>query len=348
METSTSLILSSPDIFNPRGNDKERQVWLGNTTNLMNLNSVKFKWALSLYNQMRGNFWIPQKIDVTSDVTDYNNLTPAEQRAYNGTLAYLTFLDSVQTKNLPNISGIITAPEITLCLTEQASQEGMHNQSYQVLIEAIIPAEKRDSIYELWREDPVLQERCQYIANYYQQYQDNPTAENYFISLVADYLLEGMYFYPGFIFFYNLASRQLMAGSADMIRLINRDELSHVRLMGKLVEEGMQVFPFSTEQIYEMVDTAIQKEKRWSEHIIGDDILGISQTSTEQYLKYLGDTRLKAIGLSPLYNGEFRSPYSHLEKFADTKGGANTKANFFESAVTSYMMSESVAGWEDI
>ena len=339
-------------IFNPSGDDKitNRSIWFGNTTNLMQLNDVRYNWAVGLYQQMRENFWIPQKLDVTQDVTDYANLTPEERRAYDGILSYLTFLDSVQTCNLPHLKSSITAPEISLCMAEQISQEGMHNQSYQYIIETVIPPERRSKVYEFWRTDKVLQERCEFVAKIYQKYVDNPTPENYFVSLLADFLLEGIYFYNGFLFFYNLAARMLMPGSADIFKMINRDELSHVRLYQKLIPEAMKVFTYSEAQIYEMFATAVEHECRWTNHIVGNNILGITETSTEQYTKYLANMRLRSIGLKELYPEEKykKSPYAHLERFSDTKKEAHTKANFFEAGVTSYVMSSGVAGWDEI
>jgi ribonucleoside-diphosphate reductase beta chain len=346
------LLLKRNPLFNPAGDDRPESRCLtgGNVTNLMNLNSVRFDWAVGLYAQMRENFWIPQKINITQDVTDYANLTPEERRAYDGILSYLTFLDSIQTRNLPNIQGYISAPEIALCLTEQASQEGMHNQSYQVLIESIIPANRREEVYDFWRSDRVLLERCKYIAAMYQKFSDNPNPESFFEVLVADYLLEGLYFYNGFISFYNLASRMLMSGSADMFKQINRDELSHVRLFQRIIPEAMQLLPHSTERIYEMFATAVEQEIEWTNHIVGTQILGITDASTEVYTKYLANSRLRAIGLESLYKGDAykRSPYAHLERFSDTKGDGATKANFFESGVTAYSMSSALSGWDDI
>ena len=339
-------------IFNPSGDDKitNRSIWFGNTTNLMQLNDVRYNWAVGLYQQMRENFWIPQKLDVTQDVTDYANLTPEERRAYDGILSYLTFLDSVQTCNLPHLKSSITAPEISLCMAEQISQEGMHNQSYQYIIETVIPPERRSKVYEFWRTDKVLQERCEFVAKIYQKYVDNPTPENYFVSLLADFLLEGIYFYNGFLFFYNLAARMLMPGSADIFKMINRDELSHVRLYQKLIPEAMKVFTYSEAQIYEMFANAVEHECRWTNHIVGNNILGITETSTEQYTKYLANMRLRSIGLKELYPEEKykKSPYAHLERFSDTKKEAHTKANFFEAGVTSYVMSSGVGGWDEI
>ncbi len=186
-------------IFNPSGDDaiKNRSIWFGNTTNLMQLNDVRYTWAVGLYQQMRENFWIPQRLDITQDVTEYGHLTDEERYAYDGILSYLTFLDSVQTCNIPHLKGSVTAPEISLCMAEQISQEAMHNQSYQYLIETIIPSDRRGEVYDFWRTDKVLKDRCEFIASLYQQYIDKQTTESYFIALLADYLLESLYFYNG-------------------------------------------------------------------------------------------------------------------------------------------------------
>ncbi len=351
-EPKTSQRMPITPIFNPTGDDSiaNRTIWFGHTTNLMQLNDVRYNWAVGLYQQMRENFWIPQRLDVTQDVTDYWNLTDEERFAFDGILSYLTFLDSIQTCNIPHIKSSITAPEISLCMAEQISQEGMHNQSYQYMIETIIPGDRRRDVYDFWRTDKVLKERCEYIAGLYQQYVDNPTQENYFVALLADYMLEGLYFYNGFIYFYNLASRMLMPGSADIFKMINRDELSHVRLYQKLIPEAMAVLPHSLDQIYEMFAVAVEHECNWTNHIVGNNILGITEASTEQYTKYLANNRLRAIGLDPLFKDQKynKSPYTHLERFSDTKKEGHTKANFFEATVTSYVMSSGLSGWDEI
>ena len=84
-------------LFNPQGNDStsERKIILGNTTNLFNLNNIKYKWAKNLYRVMLSNFWIPEKVDLTKDVEDYKNLSDVERKAFDEELSFLTFLDSL-------------------------------------------------------------------------------------------------------------------------------------------------------------------------------------------------------------------------------------------------------------
>lgn len=336
-------------VFNPQGSDdvESRKPFFGNSTGIINLNKVRYPWAIELWRQMRENFWIAEKIDLTRDVTDYKNLTEEERRGFDGILAYLIFLDSLQVQNIPHIVRACSSPELSLCFSEQNSQEALHGQSYQYMIESIIPKEKRDTLYTYWKDDKILFNRCKLIGTYFQNYIDKPTQKNHLIALIADYILEGVYFYTGFCFFYNLASRALMTGSANVFQMINRDELSHVRFYQKLIqllitEENKVEIELITK---EMMSQAVEQEITWSHHIIGDKILGMPPQGITSYIKYLANIRMKALGFDTMYEN-VKNPFKHLEKIADTKGEAETKPNFFEVTVTSYQMASAVGGWD--
>ncbi len=339
-------------LFNTTGDDSliNRRMIKGNVTNLFNLNNVKYQWANKLYRLMMENFWIPEKVSLFDDKRTYDELTPEEQKAYDGILSFLVFLDSIQTNNLPNISDYITAPEVNLILAIQTYQEAIHSQSYAYIIESIIPVEKRAAIYDKWRDDPVLLERNKYIADIYQQFIDERNDVNFARVLVANFLLEGIYFYNGFNFFYNLASRSLMIGTADEIKYINRDELTHCVIFSNIIKEIRKENDtfFNDDEIYAMFHKAVKQEIAWSNHIIGDKIIGITPTTIEQYTKFIANKRLKEIGLEPIYKGCDENPYKHLEKVADTNGEGNVKGNFFEANVSSYNQSTAVEGWDEI
>lgn len=339
-------------LFNTAGDDSliNRRMIKGNVTNLFNLNNVKYQWANKLYRLMMENFWIPEKVSLFDDKRAYDELTPEEQKAYDGILSFLVFLDSIQTNNLPNISDYITAPEVNLILAIQTYQEAVHSQSYAYIIESIIPVEKRAAIYDKWRDDPVLLERNKYIADIYQQFIDERNDVNFARVLVANFLLEGVYFYNGFNFFYNLASRSLMIGTADEIKYINRDELTHCVIFSNIIKEIRKENDtfFNDDEIYAMFRKAVEQEITWSNHIIGDKIIGITPATIEQYTKFIANKRLKEIGLEPIYEGCDENPYKQLEKVADTNGEGNVKGNFFEANVSSYNQSTAVEGWDEI
>lgn len=339
-------------LFNINGDDSliNRKMIRGNVTNLFNLNNVKYQWANKLYRLMMENFWIPEKVSLFDDKRAYNELTPDEQRAYDGILSFLVFLDSIQTNNLPNINEYITAPEVNLVLAIQTYQEAVHSQSYAYIIESIIPTDKRAEIYDKWRTDKVLLERNQYIAEIYQNFVDNQTDKNFARILIANYLLEGIYFYNGFNFFYNLAARSLMIGTADEIKYINRDELTHCVLFANIIKEiaAEDNTFFNTDEVNQMFAKAVEQEINWSNHIIGGNITGITPATIEQYTKFIANKRLKDIGYPPLYPGFDKNPYQQLENIADTNGAGSVKGNFFEANVSSYNQSTVIEGWDEI
>ena len=118
-------------LFNPDGDTdlQSRRMINGNTTNLNDFNNMKYTWVSGWYRQAMNNFWVPEEINLGTDVKDYPLLTVGERRAYDKILSFLVFLDSIQTANLPAIGEYITANEINLCLSIQIFQEAVHRQS---------------------------------------------------------------------------------------------------------------------------------------------------------------------------------------------------------------------------
>jgi len=332
-------------LFNPEWDDNltERRVIKWNTTWIFNLNNVKYWRAKSLYNIMVWNFWIPEKVKwLPEDAQQYKDvLTDAERRTYDGIISFLTFLDSIQTMNLPNINDYITAPEINLILAIQTFQEAIHSQSYATILETVIPAEKRDEVYYFWRDDEYLLERNKFIWWIYQDFIDNPTDRNFFRTVIWNYLLESIYFYNWFAFFDTMADLGKMVASQRMINYIRRDELTHVTLFANLIKDIKREFPdmFDEDLVYEMFKQAVDWEIKWSTHIIWDGIMWMNEETIDKYTKWLANERLEMIWLKPLYPGYTENPYKHLERLWDHN---MEKGNFFESTVTNYTMASAL------
>ena len=336
-------------IFNPTGDDtlENRTIIKGNPTGLFNLNAVKYTWAKQMYQVMIGNFWVPEKVSgLSDDAIMYKNLSPAEKKAYKGTISFLTFLDSLQTVNLPNFSDYITSPEVNLLLSIQSFQEAIHSQSYTTILETVVDAKEREDIYYFWRDDKVLLERNKYIGEIYQRFIDQPNDKNFFEALVGNFLLESLYFYNGFAFFDTLVYNSKMIATGRMISYIRRDELTHIILFANIMKEIKKEFPemFDEALIRKMFREAVDQEIAWTHHIIGDKVPGISKTSTSKYTKYLANQRLDLLQLAPEYPDVQENPYKHLEAMEDHN---SEKTNFFESTVTNYTQASSLNGTWD-
>lgn len=218
--------LETRKIFNSLGDDsmESRQLIGGNPTGIANLNTVKYKWASTLYTIMVGDFWIPQKISLIDDRTSIKELTSDEMAAFKDTLSFLIALDSMQTSNLPKLADYITAPEVSAIFTIQAFQELIHSQSYQYLLQELFPSVEREEIYNRWRDNPILLKRNEFIAEQYDDFNREPNLKSFKRAIAADLALEGIYFFSGFNFFYQLASRNKVSNVAKMIAYIEKDE----------------------------------------------------------------------------------------------------------------------------
>jgi ribonucleoside-diphosphate reductase beta chain len=337
-------------IFNPKGNDDvaKRTIIKGNTTGLFQLNATKYQWATALYQVMVGNFWVPEKVSGLKDDARMFNavLSSEEQHAYKGILSFLIFLDSIQTVNLPHFSDYVTSPEINLILSIQAYQEAIHSQSYATILETVVDSKERDAIYYFWRDDKILLDRNKYIGQIYQDFIDDPTDERFFRAIVANYLLESIYFYNGFAFFDTLVDQMKMLATGRMISYIRRDELTHVTLFAHMIKEIKKEFPamYNEDVIKEMMTTAVEQEIIWGQHILGNKIPGMNKQTTRDYTQWLANQRLGLINVGPLYTGQVENPYKHLDRLQDAN---SDKSNFFESTVVNYTQSSSMNGsWD--
>lgn len=335
--------------WNPSGSDDFADMWGADTTGILNLNNIRYKSVHNAGKQIQDNFWVPDKTDMSQDITDWHTLLEPEKKAFKGIMSYLSFLDSLQGSNLVLLQGPFTSPEAIVALGKQIQQEGLHVESYQYVMQALFPPEEIDDIYDFWRTDDVLRERCGYIADIYQRFADTEEDSDYFLSLVASYLLEGLYFMNGFQFFYNLAYKNKMGNTSSIFAYINRDEITHIFLFQNFINEAIagSYFPYVTSDIYDLFEEAVKQEIAWTNHICGSDILGITEETTRKYTEYLANTRLKAIGLKPIFENQ-ENPYRHLAKIGDVGSEAHSKANYFETTVTAYNLSSAFDGWGEM
>lgn len=334
------MIINKKPLFNENGDidiSKKRMI-NGNTTNLNDFNNMKYTWVSDWYRQAMNNFWIPEEVNLSQDLKDYKKLSIEERTAYDKILSFLIFLDSIQTANLGNINNYITASEINLCLTIQAFQEAVHSQSYSYMLDTICSPEKRNEILYQWKNDKILLERNRFIGELYNNFLESPNSKNLVKTVMANFILEGIYFYSGFMFFYNLERNGKMPGSAQEIRYINRDENTHLwlfrNILRELQREEVEIFTDDLKnELREMMKVAVEHEVNWGNYVIGDKIQGINKNLIQSYIRYLGNKRLKEIGLKPIYEGYDENPATWVDILADAN---SVKTDFFEAKSTAY------------
>ncbi len=333
--------LTSMPLFNEQGDDsiESQKIIGGNPTGISNMNENRFAWTNALYRRMVANHWIPEKVSMVDDKITVDNLTPEELEAVKDTLAFLIFLDSYQVLNLPNIAEYITTPAIRNLLVIQEFQEVIHSQSYQYMLDSLFPMTTREEIYNRWRNNPNLMQRIKFVAKVGEEFTSNPTEENFKKVMIMNFILESIYFYQGFMFFDQLASREKLVQSDIMIDYIRTDEITHIGIFAHIIKEMFDEEDYKL--LVEMVLESAEHEIEWAHYVYGDKILGISTQSSVEYVQYLVNHRLNMFKIdAPFPDQGLTNPYAHLEE--------KSRGNFFEAAaITEYDRADSVNGWDD-
>ncbi|EJC33102.1 ribonucleotide-diphosphate reductase subunit beta [Helicobacter pylori] len=329
--------VSRKKIYNPNSTESvnERKIFGGNPTSMFDLNKIKYQWADHLWKTMLANTWFAEEVSMNDDKRDYLKLSTEEKIGYDRALAQLIFMDSLQANNLiDNINPFITSPEINLCLVRQAYEEALHSHAYAVMVESI--SANTEEIYDMWRNDMQLKSKNDYIAQVYMELAKNPTEENILKALFANQILEGIYFYSGFSYFYTLARSGKMLGSAQMIRFIQRDEVTHLILFQNMINalrnERADLFtPQLIDEVIEMFKKAVEIEASWGDYITQGKILGLTSSLIEQYIQFLADSRLSKVGIAKVYG--VQHPIKWVESFSSFN---EQRSNFFEARVSNY------------
>ncbi|MFP6340468.1 ribonucleotide-diphosphate reductase subunit beta [Helicobacter pylori] len=329
--------VSRKKIYNPDSTESvnERKIFGGNPTSMFDLNKIKYQWADHLWKTMLANTWFAEEVSMNDDKRDYLKLSTEEKIGYDRALAQLIFMDSLQANNLiDNINPFITSPEINLCLVRQAYEEALHSHAYAVMVESI--SANTEEIYDMWRNDMQLKSKNDYIAQVYMELAKNPTEENILKALFANQILEGIYFYSGFSYFYTLARSGKMLGSAQMIRFIQRDEVTHLILFQNMINalrnERADLFtPKLINEVIGMFKKAVEIEASWGDYITQGKILGLTSSLIEQYIQFLADSRLSKVGIAKVYG--VQHPIKWVESFSSFN---EQRSNFFEARVSNY------------
>ncbi len=324
-------------IYNPDSKESlnDRKIFGGNSDGMINFTRMKYQWALNLWDTMEANTWFPREVQMTGDAKDYKYLTEPEKRMYDLVLSQLIFMDSLQTNNLmDNINPYITAPEINACLSRQSYEEANHSKSYAVMVESI--SDNTDQIYDMWKNDLKLREKNNYIADVYKSLAGDINDEKIVLALFANQILEGLYFYAGFAAMYALGKSGKMLGSSQMIRFIQRDEVTHLLLFQNMInsvrKERPELFTAELEEtVRGMFRRAVELESSWGSYITQGQILGFTDAIIKQYIQYLADKRLEAVGYKPEYN--VKHPIPWVDGYASFN---DQRTNFFEGNVVNY------------
>lgn len=345
-----SKLLYKAKTLEPRFPNKSTRLFGGESSGILNWNDIAYPHWYQLYKRLIGNYWQADEVSMASDVKQFNDLTEAEQDAYLKIIGLLSTLDAPQTRTALLFSLYATDSAVQSIMAVIAQQEAVHNESYSYVLSSVVSLKEQNESFDLGRNDPVLLKRNESIMKYYNQFVEEPTIENILKTMVYTILLEGMFFYSGFAFFYHMARHNKMVGTSTMISYINRDELEHGRFISEMFRATLtENASYNNEEfiqfVYDSFRESVELEIEWSHYVL-KDVDGIDLEEMSGYIKYRANKMLRMMGLSEIYEDYVENPMKWIHAYVDNFDG--TKTDFFEQTSRQYMKTSDVNGFDDL
>src|SRR5699024_3267060 len=334
----------------PRNPNKSTGVFGGKSSGILNWNDIAYPHWYKIYKKLIGNYWQADEVNMASDVKQFPELTEEEQDAYLKIIGLLSTLDAPQTRTALLLSLYATDPSVQSIMSVIAQQEAVHNESYSYVLSSVVSLKEQNESFELGRKDPILMKRNEKIVDKYNEFVENPTIENILKVMVYTALLEGMFCYSGFAFFYNLTRDNRMCGTSKMLSYINRDELEHGRFITELFRATLGENPEQnteelTNWVYRVFKESVESEIKWSNYVLGK-VEGIDMYEMEGYIKYRANKMIRMLGYHDIYPDHTENKMKWINAYVDNFDG--TKTDFFEQKSRQYTKTSDLNGFDDL
>lgn len=321
-------------------NINDRRLIEGERNNLMQVRPLKHSWARDILDQMVRNTWSEKEIDLSEDAKQYATgmLNGGPLIAYKKALAFLSNLDGIQLNNLTtNIGKHITSPEVSMCITRQAWEEAQHVMSYAQMIESI--GFDPEEVYWMFERDNILAMKNEFITQSSNIVGKEFTPENFVKAVVGNIVLEGIYFYNGFLTFYAIERSGIMRGSAKMVKLIQKDETAHLHLFMnmwntlKVERPDLMRDQNLMKECEQIVRDGVEHEITWGKYIISGGVLGLTDKIVESFIQSLANQYWRLMG----FDKELYPGVKNLATWFDDASKVNmSNENAFETKVSAY------------
>lgn len=337
-------------ILEPTFPNRSTGIINGETSGILNWNDIPYPSFYRAYKELSTNYWIPDEVDMKGDGRQYEELDRHEKYAFDAIIGLLATLDSPQTRFIYNIAEYITDPAAHANAAIIGQQEVIHNESYSYVLASITGLQDQKRVFELARTHPTIIKRNQPIMDAYNEFMTEKTPETMLKALVQSSILEGINFYSGFAYFYNLVRQNRMTGTGKIISFINRDELAHSKFISELIRailaENNQLNTDNlTEYVHEAFRHAVDLETIWSGEVL-DKVDGIDVDEMIGYVKYRANKMAGMLGIESMYSESSSNIMPWIKAYADNF--THTKTDFFEMRNASYKKTNLDNGFDDL
>ena len=347
--------VDSMTVFNTEEVETTKQpMFFGKPLGIQRYDNYKYPVFERLTTQQLGYFWRPEEVSLQKDRSDYQLLRPEQKHIFTSNLKYQVMLDSVQGRG-PGMAfaPYCSLPELEGCMKVWEFMEMIHSRSYTYIIKNVYsnPSDVFDTILTddriLERAQSVTQAYDDFINGAHEYDQSNMWKEGWrgsYLSESTTYelkrklfravanvnILEGIRFYVSFACSFAFGELKLMEGSAKIVSLIARDENQHLVITQQILNKWRdgddpdmkKIYKEEERWFYKTFQNAVNQEKLWSEYLFKNgSMIGLNEKLLQQYVEWIANKRMKAVGLKPVYDIAMRAnPLPWTQHWISSKG----------------------------
>ncbi len=303
----------------------------------INWNRVTDDKDQEVWDRLTGNFWLPEKVPLSNDIPSWRTLSPVEQVMTTRVFTGLTMLDTIQgTVGAVSLIPDARTPHEEAVYTNIAFMESVHAKSYSSIFSTLISTQEIDDAFRWSEENEHLQRKASIVLGHYRG--DDPEKRK-----VASTMLESFLFYSGFYAPMYWSSHAKLTNTADLIRLIIRDEAVHGYYIGYKYQAAVREASAARREelqdyTYSLLTELYDNEESYTEDLY--DPLGLTE-DVKAFLRYNANKALMNLGYEALFPSDATAVSPAI--LAALSPNADENHDFFSGAGSSYVMGKAVS-----
>lgn len=302
------------------------------TFEAINWNRIQDAKDLEVWGRLTSNFWLPEKVPLASDIPSWKSMSDEEQMLTMRVFTGLTLLDTIQGRY-----GVTSLLEDAETQHEEAVylnigfMEAVHAKSYSSIFSTLASTKQIDESFRWARENKHLQKKAEIVTKYYDG--NDPLKKK-----IASTLLESFLFYSGFYLPMYWASHAKLGNTADIIRLIIRDEAVHGYYIGYKFQVGYNRLSVEEKEhirgwTYDLLMELYENEESYTESLY--DSVGLTE-DVKSFLRYNANKALMNLGFDALFPSETTKVSPGV--LSALSPGADENHDFFSGSGSSYVI----------
>ncbi|MHB1952852.1 MAG: ribonucleotide-diphosphate reductase subunit beta [Sulfobacillus sp.] len=284
---------------------------------------LRFPDIWQMYKLQRAASWEVEDVDLSEDRSDFQKLSPGEQRFLKYVIAFFAASDGLVNMNLAeNFIREVTPFEAKAAYRFQSSMEDVHNEMYSLILEVLIQdSAERAELFRAIENFPSIRRKGEWARKWMD------ARQNFDVRLLAFAIVEGVFFSASFCAIFWIKTKNLLPGLCQSNEYIARDEGMHTEFACLLFGHLQARPPF--EQVSQMFMEAVSLEKEFVRDALPQPLPSMNAESMGEYVEYVADRLLVSLGYPKVFRAKNSFPFMELISL-------DGKANFFERKSSQY------------